>query len=153
MNNGIVSGGTPKQTFNSAEADYQQRKTQTIAQSGQNSYIQGVQTGVDDVLSTGPGQAISDSRTEYGAPRLTVGSMLQGDKSNFAARDTAANQPLEDPLNTSGNADNGVSSTIDPEKDSEVIQEDALEKRLALYSGKMGGADMGNNDRSKTMRA
>ena len=153
MSNGIVSGGTQKLTSNSAEEDYQQQKLAAIAQSGQNSYIQGIQTGVDDVLTAGPGQAIADSRTEYGAPTLTVGSLLQGDKSNFASRDTAGNQPLADPLNTTGNADTQVSSTVEPERDPEVIEEDALEKRLALYSGKMGGADMGNNNRSETMRA
>jgi len=153
MSNGIVSGGTPKQTFNSAEEDYQQMKAQTIAQSGQNSYIQGIQTGVDNVLSTGPGQAIKDSRTQYGDTTLKPGSLLQGDHSNFSIKDAPGNQPLADPINTSGNADNQVSSSIKTEQDAEVIQEDALEKRLALYSGKMGGADMGNNDRSETMRA
>ncbi len=153
MNSAVVQGGTQKLTSNSAEEDYQQQKLAAIAQSGQNSYIQGIQTGVDDVLTAGPGQAIADSRTEYGAPTLTVGSLLQGDKSNFSSRDTAGNQPLADPLNTTGNADTQVSSTVEPERDPEVIEEDALEKRLALYSGKMGGADMGNNNRSETMRA
>ena len=153
MSNGIVSGGTQKLTSDSSEADYQQQKLAAIAQSGQNSYIQGIQTGVDNVLSTGPGQAIKDSRTQYGDTTLKPGSLLQGDHSNFSTKDAPGNQPLADPINTSGNADNQVSSSIKTEQDAEVIQEDALEKRLALYSGKMGGADMGNNDRSETMRA
>ncbi len=170
MSNGIVSGGTPKLTTDSTEADYQQFKRAAIEQSGENPYIQGVQSGfeasegaaqqlrdtyqegVDEVLSKGPGQAISDSRTEYGDTRLKTNTVLQGERSNFATKDSPTNQPLADTLNTTGNVANHTASTFEPEKDPEVIEEDALQKRLALYSGKMGGADMGHNDRSNTLR-
>ena len=138
-----VQGGTQKITMNSRERDYQERLAQARGHQN-NAYLEGVQS----VFTEGPGEAIKQSRGPHGAPRLTVGDMLQGDESDFSQRDTPGNQPLADAPNQTGVLDAQTSATNTPEQDPREMNMDALSKRLSMYRGK--GYDAGLNNRAET---
>ena len=60
------------------------------ALSGSNSYVQGVQSVMDD----GAGVAVANTRTKYGNVNLMPNEVLQGQTSNFHQTDAPGNRPL-----------------------------------------------------------
>ena len=138
-----VQGGTQKITMNSRERDYQERLAQAKGHRG-NSFVEGVQS----VFQEGPGEAIKNTRGPNGAPRLTVGDMLQGDESDFSQRDAPGNAPLADAPNQTAVLDAQTSATNSPEADPREMNVDALSSRLAMYREK--GYNAGLNNREET---
>ena len=112
------------------DGDYEAQKRAAIAQSGSNSYIQGLQ----DVYAEGAGEAIKESRTRFGAVRRMPNEVLQGDDSNFKAIDSPGNRPLDDPLNQTASHQLQTSATSTPQKDPQEFETDALDRRLAMMA-------------------
>ena len=126
------------------DGDYEAQKRAAMAQSGSNSYIQGVQSVMDE----GAGVAIANTRSKYGNVNLMPNTVLQGGASNFAQKDAVANNPIEDVKNQTGSVDLDTSSTAVPQQDPEEMETDALDRRLAMYA-KAGQGFAGYNDRSR----
>jgi len=124
--------------------DYEGKKRAAVAQSGQNSYIQGVQSVMDD----GAGAAVANTRTKYGNVNLMPQQVLQGQTSNFAQEDTPGNQSMEDLPNQTGSTVTQASSTNVPQQDPEAMETSALENRLELMR-KGGQGFPGLNDRNR----
>lgn len=137
-----VAGGWTSHKMRSD--DYEGKKRAAVAQSGQNSYIQGVQSVMDD----GAGAAIANTRTKYGNANLMPNSVLQGQTSNFQQVDTPGNRPMEDLPNQTGSVDTEVSSTNVPQQDPETMETDALERRLTMMA-KGGQGFPGLNNRNR----
>jgi len=137
--------GTQKVTFGrNSDTDYESKKRAAMAQAGENSYIQGVQSVMDD----GAGSAIANTRTKYGNANLMPNSVIQGERSNFQQTDAPGNRPMEDLPNQTGSVDTEVSSTNVPQQDPEVMETDALERRLSMMA-KGGQGFPGLNDRNQ----
>ena len=85
-----VAGGWTSHKIK-GDGDYEARKRAAMAQGGANSYIQGVQSVMDE----GAGTAISNTRNKYGNVNLMPNEVLQGRNSNFAQKDIPGNQPLD----------------------------------------------------------
>ena len=126
------------------DGDYEAQKRAAMAQSGSNSYIQGVQSVMDE----GAGVAIANTRSKYGNVNLMPNTVLQGGASNFAQKDAVANNPIEDIKNQTGSVELDTSSTAVPQQDPEEMETDALDRRLAMYA-KAGQGFSGYNDRSR----
>jgi len=124
--------------------DYEGKKRAAVAQSGQNSYIQGVQSVMDD----GAGAAVANTRTKYGNVNLMPQQVLQGQTSNFAQEDSPGNQSMEDLPNQTGSTVTQASSTNVPQQDPEAMETSALENRLELMR-KGGQGFPGLNDRNR----
>jgi hypothetical protein len=137
-----VAGGWTSHKMRSD--DYEGKKRAAVAQSGQNSYIQGVQSVMDD----GAGTAIANTRTKYGNANLMPNSVLQGETSNFQQTDAPGNRPMEDLPNQTGSVDTEVSSTNVPQQDPETMETDALERRLTMMA-KGGQGFPGLNNRNR----
>ena len=137
-----VAGGWTSHKMRSD--DYEGKKRAAVAQSGENSYIQGVQSVMDD----GAGSAIANTRTKYGNANLMPNSVLQGEKSNFQQTDAPGNRPMEDLPNQTGSVDTEVSSTNVPQQDPEAMETDALERRLSMMA-KGGQGFPGLNNRNR----
>ena len=137
-----VSGGWTSHKMRSD--DYEGKLRAAQAQSGSNSYIQGVQSVMDD----GAGTAIQNTRSKYGNVNLMPNEVMQGQTSNFAQKDIPGNQPLDDIPNQTGSAELDTSSTAVPQEDPQEMETDALDKRLAMYA-KAGQGFSGMNDRSR----
>lgn len=137
-----VAGGWTSHKMRSD--DYEGKKRAAVAQSGQNSYIQGVQSVMDD----GAGDAIANTRTKYGNANLMPNSVMQGETSNFQQTDAPGNRPMEDLPNQTGSVDTEVSSTNVPQQDPEVMETDALERRLTMMA-KGGQGFPGLNNRNR----
>jgi hypothetical protein len=140
-----VMPGTQKVTFGrNSDTDYESKKRAAMAQAGENSYIQGVQSVMDD----GAGSAIANTRTKYGNANLMPNSVMQGQTSNFQQTDAPGNRPMEDLPNQTGSVDTEVSSTNVPQQDPEAMETDALERRLSMMA-KGGQGFPGLNDRNR----
>ena len=126
------------------DTDYESKKRAAMAQAGENSYIQGVQSVMDD----GAGSAIANTRTKYGNANLMPNSVMQGQASNFQQTDAPGNRPMEDLLNQTGSVDTEVSSTNVPQQDPEAMETDALSRRLEMMA-KGGQGFPGLNDRNR----
>ena len=126
------------------DGDYEARKRAAMAQSGQNSYIQGVQSVMDE----GAGTAIQNTRGKYGNVNLMPNELLQGNTSNFAQKDIPGNQPMDDIPNQTGSAELDTSSTTVPQEDPKEMETDALDERLRMYAS-AGQGFPGLNDRSR----
>ena len=137
-----VSGGWTSHKMRSD--DYEGKLRAAQAQSGSNSYIQGVQSVMDD----GAGTAIQNTRSKYGNVNLMPNEVMQGQTSNFAQKDIPGNQPLDDIPSQTGSAELDTSSTAVPQEDPQEMETDALDKRLAMYA-KAGQGFSGMNDRSR----
>jgi len=124
--------------------DYEGKKRAAVAQSGQNSYIQGVQSVMDD----GAGAAVANTRTKYGNVNLMPQQVLQGQTSNFAQEDSPGNQSMEDLPNQTGSTVTQASSTNVPQQDPEAMETSALENRLEMMR-KGGQGFPGLNDRNR----
>ena len=124
--------------------DYEGKKRAAVAQSGQNSYIQGVQSVMDD----GAGAAVANTRTKYGNVNLMPQQVMQGQNSNFAQEDSPGNQGMEDLPNQTGSTVTQASSTNVPQQDPEAMETSALENRLEMMR-KGGQGFPGLNDRNR----
>ena len=144
-----VYSGTQKITMGrDGDTDYESKKRAAMAQAGENSYIQGVQSVMDD----GAGEAVANSRTKYGNVNVMPQEILEGSDSNFSFKDSPGNRPNAE-LNQTGSVDAQVSSTNVPHQDPKEMESDALSRRIAMYQKAAGNADASANDRSQTMRA
>ena len=140
-----VYGGTQKITMGrDADTDYKSKLAAAKAQADANSYVQGVQSVMDD----GAGAAIANTRTKYGNANLMPNSVLQGETSNFQQTDAPGNRPMEDLPNQTGSVDTEVSSTNVPQQDPETMETDALERRLTMMA-KGGQGFPGLNNRNR----
>lgn len=140
-----VYGGTQKITMGrDGDTDYKSKLAAAKAQAGPNSYVQGVQSVMDD----GAGSAIANTRTKYGNANLMPNSVIQGERSNFQQTDAPGNRPMEDLPNQTGSVDTEVSSTNVPQQDPEEMETDALERRLSMMA-KGGQGFPGLNDRNQ----
>ena len=139
-----VLGGTQKVTFNRPDPrEYEAQKRAAMAQHGAaNPAVSGIQ----EVMNQGVGEAIKSDRTMYGNSNIMPNELMQGSSSNFAQQDVPGNRPLEDTMNQTGNAQDGVSSTTQ-NTDYEDMESGALEKRMAMYQRAVGNADASLNDR------
>ena len=137
-----VAGGWTSHKIK-GDGDYEAQKRAAMAQSGQNSYIQGVQS----VFADGAGKAM-DRHPVYGNVNLTTNEVMQGKTSNFAQKDMPGNQPLDDIPNQTGSVELDTSSTTVPQEDPQEMETDALDRRLAMYA-KAGQGFQGMNDRSR----
>ena len=138
-----VSGGfTPHKI--KGDGDYESQKRAAMAQAQKNSYIQGVQSVMDE----GAGTAIANSRSRYGNVNLMPNQLLQGADSNFSYKDTPGNQPLDDLPNQSGSLRTEASSTNVPQQDPKEMETNALERRLAMMA-KGGQGFPGLNNRNR----
>lgn len=138
-----VSGGfTPHKI--KGDGDYESQKRAALAQAQKNSYIQGVQSVMDE----GAGTAVANSRSRYGNVNLMPNQLLQGADSNFAYKDTPGNQPLDDLPNQSGSVRTEASSTNVPQQDPKEMETDALDRRLAMMArGGQGFPGLNNRNR------
>ena len=137
-----VAGGWTSHKMRSD--DYEGKKRAAVAQSGQNSYIQGVQSVMDD----GAGAAVANTRTKYGNANIMPNAVMQGQTSNFQQTDAPGNRPMEDLPNQTGSVDTEVSSTNVPQQDPETMETDALERRLTMMAkGGQGFPGLNNRDR------
>ena len=137
--------GTQKVTFGrNSDTDYESKKRAAMAQAGENAYVQGVQSVMDD----GAGSAIANTRTKYGNANLMPNSVIQGERSNFQQTDAPGNRPMEDLPNQTGSVDTEASSTNVPQQDPDVMETDALERRLSMMA-KGGQGFPGLNDRNQ----
>ncbi len=137
-----VAGGWTSHKMRSD--DYEGKKRAAVAQSGQNSYIQGVQSVMDD----GAGAAVANTRTKYGNVNIMPNEVMQGQTSNFQQTDAPGNRPTEDLPNQTGSVDTEASSTNVPQQDPETMETDALERRLSMMA-KGGQGFPGLNDRNQ----
>lgn len=138
-----VAGGWTSHKIK-GDGDYEARKRAAMAQGGANSYIQGVQSVMED----GAGEAIANTRNKYGNVNVMPQEVLQGRTSNFAQKDIPGNQPLDDIPNQTGSVELDTSSTAVPQEDPKEMETDALDRRLAMYA-KAGQGFRGLNDRSR----
>ena len=138
-----VQGGTQKVTFNKPDPrEYESQKRAAMAQHGQpNAAVSGIQ----EVMNQGLGEAVSQSRGRHGAPSIMPNELIQGADSNFAQKDVPGNRPLEDVMNQTGNLQDGVSSTAQPQRDVEEMESDALNKRFKMYQEAAGNAESNLN--------
>ena len=144
-----VYAGTQKITMGrDGDTDYKSKLAAAKAQAGPNSYVQGVQSVMDE----GAGEAVANTRTKYGNVNVMPQEILEGSNSNFAFKDSPGNQPNAE-MNQTGSVDSQVSSTNVPQQDPQQMESDALDRRIAMYRRAAGNADASANDRSQTMRA
>ena len=138
-----VTGGWTSHKIK-GDGDYEAQKRAAMAQSGQNSYIQGVQSVMED----GAGTAIANTRNKYGNVNLMPNDVLQGKTSNFQQKDVPGNQPMDDIPNQTGSVELDTSSTAVPQEDPQEMETDALSRRLAMM--REGGQGFpGLNNRSR----
>jgi len=149
-----VGPGTQKITQDSAERDYQSKLLAAQRQHGQvNPFVAGEQQGIENVLTEGSGQVVSDSRDEkYANVTRMPQDVNQGVNSNFAQGDFPGNNASGMEQNTTGIMDSpagGISATTDPEQDPDQFT-DELQRRLAMYSEAGNAYNAGNNNRAVT---
>tara|TARA_R110001592_G_scaffold180626_1_gene423100 strand:- start:1099 stop:1533 length:435 start_codon:yes stop_codon:yes gene_type:complete len=122
-----VYGGTQKITMGrDGDTDYKSKLAAAKAQASPNSYVQGVQSVMDD----GAGVAVANTRTKYGNVNVMPQDVIQGSNSNFSINDAPGNSPLDDLPNQTGSIQTQVSSTNVPQEDPEEMETDALSSRL-----------------------
>ena len=139
-----VYAGTQKITMGrDGDTDYKSKLAAAKAQAGPNSYVQGVQSVMDE----GAGKAIKRNE-KYGNANLMPQQVLEGANSNFQQTDSPGNAPLDDLPNQTGSIQTQVSSTNVPEKDPEAMETDALSQRLEkMARGGQGFPGLNNRNR------
>ena len=128
------------------DTDFESKKRAAIAQSKSNPFVMGQQLVVQELANQGAGEAIAMSRSpKYGNPNVTTAEVLDGrfGNTNFQ-NDAAGNQYLENPMNQTGFLAGGVSSTVEPQVDPQVMGEEAMMRVAMLQNGRQYG---GLNDR------
>jgi hypothetical protein len=140
-----VYGGTQKISMGrNGDTDYKSKLAAAKAQAGPNSYVQGVQSVMDD----GAGVAVQNTRTKYGNVNVMPQDVLQGSNSNFSYTDAPGNQPLDDLPNQTGSIQTEASSTNVPQEDPEQMETDALAQRLEkMARGGQGFPGLNNRNR------
>ena len=138
-----VTGGWTSHKIK-GDGDYEAQKRAAMAQSGENSYIQGVQSVMED----GAGTAIQATRSKYGNVNIMPNELIQGAQSNFSQKDAPGNQDIGDIKNRTGSVITEASSTNVPQEDPEAMETDALERRLGLMA-KGGQGFPGLNNRNR----
>jgi len=140
-----VYGGTQKISMGrNGDTDYKSKLAAAKAQAGPNSYVQGVQSVMDD----GAGVAVQNTRTKYGNTNLPVNEMIQGATSNFSYKDSPGNAPLDDLPNQAGSIQTQASSTNVPQQDPDAMETDALSRRLeTMAKGGQGFPGLNNRNR------
>jgi hypothetical protein len=141
----VSTHGAHKITMNSAEADYEQRKKQAMAQADGNSFVTGARQAGQFV-----GDDIRASRTQMGAVRMMPQELIEGAESNFKHIPSSANVPLNNPEGTTGNVELGTSATKSPSKDPSQFQTQALEDKLGMYAKAVSNAGYSLNDRYRS---
>ncbi len=127
-----------------ADTDYKSKLAAAKAQAGPNSYVQGVQSVMDD----GAGKAIENTRTKYGNVNLMPQEVLEGSNSNFQQTDSPGNQILDDLPNQTGSIQTQASSTNVPQQDPDAMETDALSRRLEkMARGGQGFPGLNNRNR------
>jgi len=122
-----VYAGTQKITMGrDGDTDYKSKRAAAVAQAGPNSFVQGVQT----VMRDGPGDAVRNTRNEYGNANVMPNDIMQGEKSNFSYKDSPGNQPLDDLPNQTGSMTTQASSTNVPQQDPDAMETDALAQKF-----------------------
>lgn len=116
-------------------------------QAGSNPFVQ----GIDAVMQEGVGTAISQSRNKYGNANVMPNEMMQGATSNFSQKDATGNAPLEDYVNQSGSIDYQTSSTERPQEDPEMLESDALDRRMQMYAKAAGNSEANLNSNNRGM--
>jgi hypothetical protein len=140
-----VHTGTQKITMGrNKDTDYESKRAAAVAQAGPNSFVQGVQT----VMRDGPGDAVRNTRNDYGNANVMPNDIMQGENSNFSYKDSPGNQPLDDLPNQTGSMTTQASSTNVPQQDPDAMETDALSRRLEMMSkGGQGFPGLNNRDR------
>ena len=141
--NAVTSHGAPKITMDTGEAEYRQ-KLRSAKRDQANPYV----AGVYDVYADGPGHAVSDSRTNYGAPTVMPQTIMEGGHSNFEQKDTPSNAPTNIYTKQTGSQELGTSATSNPNQDPELFETNALERRLAMYAKAGSNANFSLTNRS-----
>ena len=129
------------------DTDYESKKRAAVAQADAgNDFMWGMQT----VYAQGAGAASKAARNPlYGNSNLTSGDMIDGATGIFKPRfDSAGNQVIGDPMNTTGYLDGQTSMTTAPQVDPEIAGGDAA-ARMAMIA--QGGQYPGLNNRSQVM--
>jgi hypothetical protein len=137
-----VHGGTQKITMGRDRRQDHIDAQNAIRQAGENSYIQGVQSGIGGI-----GDAVRGDRTVYGNSNIPVNQLVQGND-NFSYTDTPGNQPMADRMSRTGSVDTQVSSTSVPQQDPDEMETAALSNRLAMMA-KGGQGFPGLNNRNR----
>ena len=129
-------------SYSTRSDNYAAEKAAALAQSKQNSYMQGLQS----VHETGFGQSISDSRDgKYGNVNIMPQQLIQGADNNFQQPGDAGSMPLASAANQTGMLETQTSATKEPSVDPATFETSALDERLR----KMAKGGMHNlNDRS-----
>lgn len=142
--------GTQKITMGRGkDTDYQSKKAAALAQAdAANDYMWGMQA----VYEGGTGMATKQSRDpRYGNANMTAGDVIDGEEGIFKPRyDTAGNQVVGDPVNTSGFLAGQTSMTTNPQMDPEIAGGIAEERMKMLAMGLQYG---GLNNRAQIMGA
>ena len=139
-------GGTQKITMGRDKRQDRIDADNAMRQSGQNQYIQGVQSVMED----GPGTSIQETRSQskYGNVNLMPNDVQRGAKSNFQQSDSPGNRPMEDLPNQTGSTVTQASSTNVPQQDPEAMETSALERRLGnMAKGGQGFPGLNNRGR------
>lgn len=126
------------------DTDYQSKLASATQQAdAQNSFMWGLQSA----FTEGFGAASSANRSpKYGNTNLMTNDAIDGQLGNFKPRyDSAGNQIIDDPYNTTGYLAGGISSTIAPQQDPRYMGMDAAE-RVAMVQN--GSQYMGLNNRN-----
>ena len=132
-----VQGGTQKLTMGPDPREYEALKNSMMQQHGQSSTAM---DGIQQVMNEGIGAAVEGNKTKFGNSNVMVNELIQGADSNFAQKDVPGNSPLEDYMNQTGNLEDGVSSTSQPQRSVEDMESSALNKRLNMYRQAAGNA-------------
>ena len=106
---------------------------------------------VDDIRFEGAGMALESSRDpKYGninSPGLAQG-LLQGEESAGVQGQDAGNMPLAKPTAQTGFLDGGVSSTVLPQAQPEMMGAEAMQRIQSRLRGEPGGL----NNRAEVFR-
>jgi hypothetical protein len=137
-----VMPGTQKISMGrNKDTDYQSKLRAAMAQAGENSYIQGVQSAMDG----GVGEAVRNNRTAYGNSNIPVNELIQG-SGTFAYKDSPGNQAT--PQHQTGSVDLQVSSTNVAQENPDEMNSDALSRRLEMMArGGQGFPGLNNRNR------
>ena len=120
-------------------------------QGGRNPFVEGIYPDMED---EGVGVMVSRSRTKYGNSNVMPNEVIQAEpglenkQSNFSFEDAPGNSPIDNDNETTGSVRTQSSFTSNPQN---MLNNDRLTKKLAMYQQALGNAKDGNNDRGRTV--
>jgi len=124
------------------DTDYQSKKRAAVAQANAgNPYMWGLQDGAAHAATVGYGQASKATRSpKYGNVNVVTGDALDGHDGNFKPLfDTAGNAVINDYRNHTGYLDGGVSATVQPQTDPELMGQRVEQRLTEMSKGKQWG--------------